>query len=154
MAAIITSGFGPGASISLVVLEGFVPGAPAVAEESLSTAGLRAHMALELPGFLGAARAIDVAADLAAFVSTVAELGETAVLAGQTVNVIGVTPFVALTVGGAPVEARITRIYVAAADFDDIGAGLGSAVTFRSVSYLVSRVERMDGGLVRVELQR
>lgn len=154
MAAIITSGFGPGASVALVLLEGFTPGAAAEAEEALSTAGLRAHMALELPGFLGAARAIDVAADLAAFVATVSELGETAVIAGTTVNVIGVTPFVPVSAGGAAVEGRITRLYVTAADFDDIGAAHGDAVTFRAVSYEISRLERMDGGLVRVELQR
>lgn len=154
MSALVTRGYGAGGSIPLVVLRGYVSGTSSEEVETASTAGLRGFMALELPHFLGGAGFLNVAADLAALVGNVAELGESATINGEAVDVIGVTPFAGVQFGGLEVEGRITRLYVTAADFDAVAAVHGSAVSFRSITYAIARFEHMDGGLVRVELQR
>lgn len=153
IASVVTRGFGPGASIPLVVLRGFVPGAE-VDEEAPSTAGLRGYMALELPRMLGGVGQLNVTADLVGIMGTVAELGEIATVSGTDIDVIGVTPYQGAILGGSEVEGRITRFYCMADDFDAAGGALSAAVTFRALSYTIGRIERMDAGLIRVELMR
>ena len=83
-----------------------------------------------------------------------AELGETAVINSATVNVIGSTPYQGPILGEQEIEGRITRLYCTAADFDLAAATRGSSVTFRSLAYVIGRIERLDAGLVRLELAR
>lgn len=148
---VVTRGFGY--SIPAVVLRGYSAGA-AAAGETASTAGLRGYMALELPRLLGGIGQLHVTTDLAAIIGTMAELGETATVAGTDIDVLGLTPYLGALTGGIEVEGRITRFYCMTDDLDDAGGELGDAVTFRSVSYTIGRIERMDAGLARVELVR
>lgn len=153
IATIVTRGFS--GSIPLVVLRGFIPGASATPAETDSTAGLRYYArTLEMPEILlGSGRSV-FEAEMAALVGVVSELGETITLAGTEVVGVGITPYLGALTAGTEVEGRTTAFYVSVADFENSGAGLGSAVTFRSVSYSVGRIERFDAPLVRLELVR
>ena len=150
MSALVTRGYG--ASIPLVVLRGYTPGAALDIPESASTANLREYMLTEVPRFLGGDGLLGT--ELASIIGTMAELGETVTIAGTDMDAIGTTPPLDAFLGGTQVEGRVTRLYVTAADYDGASATQGSSVTFRSVSYTIGVVERMDGGLVRLELER
>lgn len=82
------------------------------------------------------------------------ELGESITLAGADVTAMVVTPFLGAPMAGTEVEGRRTVLYVTREDFDDSSAALGSAVTVRSLSYTIGRIERYDAPLVRLELVR
>lgn len=82
------------------------------------------------------------------------ELSETAVIAGQTTNVIGLTPNRGALLAGTEVEGRVTQLWLHVDDFDASGAEHGDSVTFRSLSYTIAMIEHHDPGLVRLELQR
>lgn len=168
--SVVTRGYGSGGSIALVVLRGYSAGGEI---ESDSTAGLRYYSrTLDLPGIvLGSGRQqftdeiaglISYAGealslfeqDIALMVSAVAELGESVTVAGVTMYAIGLVPYIGATLAGSEVEGRGTALYVTATDFDEAAAVLGDDVTFRSVSYTIGRMERLDAGLVRLELVR
>lgn len=82
------------------------------------------------------------------------ELGEAVTLAGSDVVAMVATPYAGAPMAGAEVEGRRTVLYVTREDFDDSSAALGSAVTVRSLSYTIGRLERYDAPLVRLELVR
>lgn len=148
---VVTRGYGY--SIAAVVLRGFSIGAVATTE-SASTAGLRAYMALELPSMLGGVGQAHVTADLLGIVGAMAELGETATVAGTDIDVIGLTPYLGALLAGVEMQGRQTRFYCMTEALDDIGAELGDAVTFRSLSYTIAMLKPMDAGMTLVELVR
>lgn len=81
-------------------------------------------------------------------------MSETATIAGVTTNVLGLTPYRGALMAGTEVQGRVTELWLTSDDFDTAGGSHGDAVTFRSVSYTIGRIEHHDPGLVRLELVR
>lgn len=97
---------------------------------------------------------INVAADVAAIVGTTAEFGETATIAGESFAVIGVQPFQGAQLGDISVEGNRTILYTPDAELAAVSGAIGSSVVFRGVTYTLARIERREGGLTVIELQR
>jgi len=170
VSSVVTRGYRT--SIASVVLRGY---SAAVLEESDSTAGLRYYsrtldmpgvllgssmalfdqsVALEVSGMLGGDARAAFEREIVGVLGIVAELGETAVVSGSSMNVIGITPYAGAVMAGTEMEGRRVVLYVGSDDFDAASGALGDAVTFRSVSYTIGRIERFDAPLVRLELVR
>jgi len=97
---------------------------------------------------------INIAADVAAIIGNTAEFGATASIGGIVFSAIGVQSFQGLNLGGLAVEGNITRLFTTVDELASAGGAIGSPVVYRAVSYTLSHIERHDGELVLLELQR